>query len=380
MKLLMISGDRSVLQGKLGAFFYTLQELRKHFDRIDVICPRVALEKMEIPESGHHFAASGSGGKQGEVYFHPCPNSLLFQVAWIVSKGKSLIAKHGHDVMTVHDYPPFYNSMGARKLHRKTGVPYAIEVHHIVGWPKAANTHELIGRLMTRFCIRRNAKRAAGVRVVNATVEGQLEKWGVPREKIFNVSSLYLDKDILTSDLRPPIAYDVSFCGRLVPNKGLENVIRAVEQIPEARLLIIGDGPERQPMEELADKLGIANRVTFLGWLPTQEAVIGAIQTARVFVMNSTSEGGPRIALEAMGSGMPVIVTPVGVMPEVIEDGKNGVITSGDIDDLKVKINELMQNEMRRESLATEAKKVLQTYERGELVKRYADFLKHLAV
>lgn len=116
MKLLMISGDRSILEGKLGAFFYTVQELRKHWDRIDVICPRIKQANMERPESGHRFMHEGEGG---EVYFHPCPRSLLFQVPWILNKGTLLIEQHGHDVMTVHDYPPFYNSTGARLLKKK---------------------------------------------------------------------------------------------------------------------------------------------------------------------------------------------------------------------------------------------------------------------
>lgn len=377
MKLLMISGDRSVLQGKLGAFFYTLQELRKHFERIDIICPRVKQKNIEMPESGHRFMHKGEGG---EVYFHPCPRSLLFQVPWIVSKGKTLIQQHGHSIMTAHDYPPFYNSQGAYKLSRKTGVPYALEVHHLVGWPKPANLSERIGSLMNWLYMNRNCKPAAGVRVVNDTVKKKLVTWGVPEKKIHKVSSLYLDKDVLTSDIKPPVSYDVSFCGRLVANKGLKEVILATEKLKDVRLLVIGDGPERDRMEKLAHDLGIGNRVTFLGWLPTQEAVMGAIQTARMFIMNSKSEGGPRIALEAMGSGMPVVVTPVGVMPEIVRDGVNGIFTTGEVDDVAKKIDALLRNDQLREDMAKEAMKVLDVYERSQLIKDYADFLKGLAL
>ncbi len=376
MKLLMISGDRSVLQGKMGAFFYTLQELRKHWDRIDVICPRVQEEYMDAPESGHRFQQDEQGG---EVYFHPCPQSLLFQSKWIYERGASLIEKHSHSVMTVHDYPPFYNSSGAWKLHKKTGVPYALEIHHIVGWPKAASLSEWVGRVISRMYIGKRAGRASGVRVVNAAVKTQLVEWGVPERIVSIVPSFYLDRDILSADLKPPVAYDVSFCGRLVANKGLRELIMAVSDIAEARLLIIGDGPERRPMEELVRHLKMQNRVTFLGWLPTQEAVIGALQTARIFVMNSTSEGGPRVALEAMGCGMPVLTTKVGLMPEVITDGKNGVFTDGTAKDLTEKITYLLSNDTLRTQLGSEAKKILDVYERSALIKQYADFVKSLA-
>ena len=132
-------------------------------------------------------------------------------------------------------------------------------------------------------------------------------------------------------------------------------------------------------MEDKVAELHIGNRVTFLGWLPTQEAVSGAIQTARIFVMCSKSEGGPRVALEAMGCGMPVIVTKVGVMPEVVRDGINGVFTTGKSSDLAAKIEHLLNNEKKRDSLGHEAKKVLDTYERSRLIKQYAEFLKGLA-
>ncbi|MCA9370991.1 MAG: glycosyltransferase family 4 protein [Candidatus Peregrinibacteria bacterium] len=330
---------------------------------------------MERPESGHRFMHEGEGG---EVYFHPCPRSLLFQVPWILNKGTLLIEQHGHDVMTVHDYPPFYNSTGARLLKKKTGVPYALELHHIVGCPKAADLSEWIGCLMTRIHVRFGIGSASGIRVVNETTRNTLVSWGVHPQMIHVVPSFYLDSEVLGADLRPPIAYDISFCGRLVPNKGLREVIMAVSLLPDARLLVIGDGPERQSMETLTKKLGIENRVTFLGWLPTQEAVIGAIQTARMFIMNSTSEGGPRVALEAMGCGMPVLSTRVGVMPEVIHDGVNGMFTSGTCDDVAQKISILLRDDSLRERIADEAKKVLKTYERSTLVCDYADFLKKL--
>jgi glycosyltransferase involved in cell wall biosynthesis len=374
MKLLMISGDRSILEGKMGAFWYTLQEMRKHWDRIDIICPRITEKQLTVSESGNRLESDIKEG--GEVFFHPCSHSLLFQVSWIMNRGRHLIKQHGHDVMTVHDYPPFYNGIGARKLHKKTHVPYVVEIHHIVGWPKAASFTEWIGRTMSKWYLSTDTKYASAVRVVNGTVEKQLRAWGVPGKKIENISSFYLDRDVLSAVNKPPVSYDVSFCGRLVANKGLSELLEAIQKLEGVRLLVIGDGPERTKMEQKANMLDIADRVTFLGWLPTQEAVSGAIQTARVFVMNSKSEGGPRVALEAMACGMPVIVTEVGVMPEVVKDGRNGLFTTGTADDLAGKISGLLKNEMMRDSLASEASKVLDLYERSKLIRQYTDFLK----
>ncbi|MDD5623207.1 MAG: glycosyltransferase [Candidatus Peribacteraceae bacterium] len=375
MKLLMVSGDRSILQGKRGAFWYTLQELRKHFDRIDILCPRAT--DVVTNGNNHHHPAAIAGG--GEVHFHPCPLGLWYQSHWIVKQGKTLFREHHHDVMTVHEYPPFYNGRGALRLHRATGIPFVLEVHHVVGIPAPASFAERLGRWLSRWVLPRHARAAAAVRVVNTAMRDLLCSWGIPAEKVQIVSSFYLDRELLAKDVRPPISYDVSFCGRLVPNKQLALLIEAIADMPEIRLLVVGDGPERARCEALARKLSMQERATFLGWMPSAEAVIAAVQTARIFVMNSSSEGGPRSALEAMGCGMPVVATPVGIMPEIIEDGVNGVFTDGSKGDLRRKITRLLQDEALRNRLGAEARKVLDRFDRVRLIRQYADFLQSIA-
>ncbi|MDD5751636.1 MAG: glycosyltransferase [Candidatus Peribacteraceae bacterium] len=373
MKLLMISGDRSILQGKRGAFWYTLQELRTHFDRIDILCPHVS-RVLPLPPDP---AAKPSQG--GEVHFHPAPHGLWYQPFWILKRGKALIAQHHHEVMTVHEYPPFFNGAGAIRLHRKTGIPFLLEIHHVVGLPAPASLAERIGAWLSHRVLPRHGRRATAVRVVNPSVGDLLYTWGVPVDRIRLAPSFYLDRALLSRDVRPPLSYDVSFCGRLVPNKKLATLIEAIADIPEVRLLVIGDGPERKRCEALAKKLGMQERITFLGWLSSAEAVMGAVETARMFVMNSSSEGGPRSVLEAMAMGMPVIATSVGIMPHVIEDGVNGLFTDGSKGDLRRKIMRLLEDEALRTRMGQEARKILDRFERSALVRQYADLLKSLA-
>ena len=371
MKLLMISGDRSILQGKKGAFWYTLEEMLKHWERIDVICPRpggMENGKWKM-ENEHPFE---------NVWLHSSSRGLISQSRWIVEKGKELIGTYHHNVITAQEYPPFYNGIGACHLHKATGVPYALEVHHIVGWPHAASFTEWMGRKLSRWQIPKSAHHAGGVRVVNQEVKDILTRWNVPAEKIHVVSSFYLDAEKLRPDPSVQKKYDVVFCARLVPNKGLEDVLRAVAGLQNVTLLIAGDGPERKKMEFLARSLQITDRVHFAGWLPEQNAVIAAIQSARVFVMHSKSEGGPRIALEAMACGMPVISTKVGVMPEVIEDGISGVCTDGTVQDLQRNVQKLLGDESLMTSIGREAQKITQKFERRRLVKEYAEFLKSI--
>ena len=375
MKLLMISGDRSILSGQQGAFWYTLQEMRKHWDRIDIICPRISKSGKLKTESGK----SQAHDIPNNVFFHPCSWGLLRQSLWIEEKGKRLIAEHHHDVMTVHEYPPFYNGRGALALHKKTGIPFALEIHHIVGWPVTSGITEWVGRELSRWVLPSEARRARKVRTVSTAIEEELKHWGIPSEKLSIIPSFYLDHDLIGRTVAPPKSYDIAFCARLVPNKGLMNVIRSLEYLPDARLLVIGDGPMRAEADKLIHAMKIQNHVTFLGWLPTLEAVLDGILAARTFVMASTSEGGPRSALEAMACGMPVIATRVGVMPEVIEDGENGLFTDGSPKDIAAKVEILLKDAKKREHMGKAARKILDRFERGKLVEKYAEFLKGIA-
>lgn len=368
----MISGDRSLLRGEKGAFWYTLEEFSKHWERIDIICPRAEgrSEKGEVRRMESFF---------GNVFVHPSPWTLWHQPKWILEQGTKIWQAYRPDVMTVHEYPPFLNGSGAKKLSAKTGIPYAIEIHHIVGYPVAADFKETIGRWMSRLYLSRDTSTAAAVRVVNKTVAELLPKWGVSKAKVRVVPSFYLDRTKLVPDASIQKKYDIAFCGRLVSNKGLSNVIHALTLLPDATLLVVGDGPERQAAHQLTKKLGVEHRVEFLGWLPTQEAVMRQLQSAKVFVMNSKSEGGPRVALEAMAVGLPIVATKVGIMPEVIIDGRNGMLTTGEPDDLAAKLRTLLGDQVLREQMSEAAKDVINRFERSSLIARYAQFLQDLA-
>lgn len=365
MNLLMVSGDRSLLQEKKGAFWYTLEEFSKHWDRVDIICPGVR--------------GTSDCAVHGNVYVHPSPKRLWYQPWWILKKGKELHKQNAFDVMTVHEYPPFYNGIGARWLSKAISVPYALEIHHIVGWPTPASFAEYLGRILSRFYLAIDASTAAAVRTVNETVKERLIKWDISSEKIQVVPSFYLDRELLSSIPEQQEEYDIAFCARLVENKGVKELLDAVTLLEGVRLVVIGDGPERSLMEKRAKQNGIADRVTFTGWLSTQEEVMKTIKSAKMFVMNSKSEGGPRVLLEAMACGMPVVSTPVGIAQTVIRVNENGVLSTGSAQNLGFRIQTLLKDEGLRSTLGKNAQEVLKQFDRPTLVKAYADFLKNIS-
>lgn len=368
----MISGDRSIPEGRKGAFYATLQGLCIQWDRIDIICPRAK-------RSGHEAEQFRKDLQNHNIFFHPNPGSLFSQVRWITKKGAELHAHYHYSVLTIHEYPPFYNGRGGLRLAKNIRIPALLEVHHIVGHPLAANAFEWIGRTLSRFILPAEARRSSAVRTVNSDVKNMLTSWGVQAGKIAVVPSFYLDRDLLTQTTEQQKKFDLVFCARLVPNKGLNRVLEALSQLPSVSLLVIGDGPKKAAWQAYATSLGVSDRVTFTGWLPTQKDVVQAIKSARVFLMNSTSEGGPRSALEAMACGLPVITTPVGVMADVVEEGVNGIFTTGEAPDLVQCIHSLLTHPDACTAMGKEACRVLETFERTQLIQDYSDFLQSLA-
>lgn len=371
MKLLMISGDRSLACGKQGAFMQMLEEFSRHWERIDIVCP--------IPNPNPIPKRRGERENFENVFIHPSSHGLWYQPFWIRKKGSELIGAYGHDVMTVHDYPPFYNGIGARMLRHRAEIPAVLEIHHIVGWPKSASLSEHVGRALSRWMLPSHIQSFDAMRTVNHTTKELLASWGVPSEKIQVVPSFYLDHAPSMASRGQPKRFDVVFCSRLVANKGLLEAIDALVLVPGATMLVIGDGPLGSTAEEKVHATDSSDRITFTGWLPDQTTVLQAMSSGRVFVMNSKSEGGPRSALEAMACGVPVIATRVGVMPDVVRDGINGLFTTGDATDLAEKIRSILASPEKQASMGREAARITERFERVQMIKNYADFLKDIA-
>ena len=115
--------------------------------------------------------------------------------------------------------------------------------------------------------------------------------------------------------------------GRLHPNKGFDTLINAVAAVPETWLWIAGDGPERQALEDLAESLGVAQRVRFLGW---QDAVHPLLLAADVFVCPSRHEPFGNVIIEAWAAGKPVVTTANQGASEYATDGSTALIAAVD--------------------------------------------------
>lgn len=132
-------------------------------------------------------------------------------------------------------------------------------------------------------------------------------------------------------DPRTPL---VGIVARLVPIKGLDvfldAAVRVHADLANARFVVVGDGEERSALAERTRRLGIADRVRFLGWRADLAAIYGDLD---VLALTSRNEGTPVSIIEAMAAGRPVVATAVGGVPDLVADGVSGLLApAGDAD------------------------------------------------
>ena len=144
---------------------------------------------------------------------------------------------------------------------------------------------------------------------------------------------------------------------RLTEQKGHRVLLDALAQMPDlsqAHLVIVGDGPLRDELQRQAAGLGLADRVRFLGARRDLGNILAAID---VFVMPSFWEGLPLAMVLAMGAGLPVVATRVAGIPEVVQDGVNGLlVTPGESGELGAALSRVVNDDTTRVLLGQAAR------------------------
>jgi glycosyltransferase involved in cell wall biosynthesis len=146
------------------------------------------------------------------------------------------------------------------------------------------------------------------------------------------------------------------FLGNLMQRKGIFDLLQAVARLPAElppwRLTVAGGG-EVERCQALAAELGIADRVRFAGWVD-QARARSLLAEADMLVLPSYDEGLPLVILEALGMGTPVVCTPVGAIPEVLEDLRTALfVRPGSPQDLSRKLQLLLEDAALRRTLST---------------------------
>lgn len=153
--------------------------------------------------------------------------------------------------------------------------------------------------------------------------------------------------------------------GRLIPRKALQDLIRVLHtlQNPNIKLIVIGDGPEKTRLEELAKSLNVSDRIFFFGYV-SDENKFQLLNVSDIYVSSSQHEGFGIVFLEAMASGLPVVCYDNGGQADFLIDQKTGfLVNHGDRELLTRKIEDLCEN--------TELRKRMSQFNRQYIKKFY---------
>ncbi|MGW2329498.1 glycosyltransferase [Streptomyces sp. NPDC001700] len=239
------------------------------------------------------------------------------------------IRSGGYDLVHTHLYRAcVYGRIAARLA----GVRAVIATEHALG-ERTVDGRPLNPAVRARYLA---AERLGSATVaVSAAVADRLRDWGVPNHRIHLVPNGIDARHFrFTPAARtaararlaiPEHAFVVGAVGRLVPAKRFDTAVRAVANVPGARLLLVGEGPERPALEDLAARLGAADRVRLLGERDGAVAspddrpagLPGLLAAMDVLVSPSAEEAFGLAALEALASGLPVLHTACPALDEL---------------------------------------------------------------
>jgi len=193
------------------------------------------------------------------------------------------------------------------------------------------------GRLLKRL----TAGRLAAHLAVGAGAAREVERLcGLPADSIRPVPNAVPDLgEPAPTPVRPPGELVIGAVGRLHAQKGLDVLVRAMTGLPAARLVLVGDGPERGALERLADELGVRSRLEITGWTERARDLLPGFD---VVAIPSRYEGFPLVLLEAMLAARPVVATGVGSVTDALVPGETGMLVPvGDVPALTAALRRL---------------------------------------
>jgi glycosyltransferase involved in cell wall biosynthesis len=205
-------------------------------------------------------------------------------------------------------------------------------------------------------------RRAAHVFVPSAYLRAVALGWGLDPERVSVLPNPAPRLPVLPSrdELRRALgmsgdALVLGFAGRLTAQKALDDLFEALAAVPEAVLLLLGDGPERERLERLVRELALEGRVSFLGG-GDRDAVLRLFAASDAAVLSSAWENFPHTVVEALAVGTPVVATAVGGVPEIVRDGVNGLLVpAGDPAALGLALRRIGEDAELRRRLAAAA-------------------------
>jgi L-malate glycosyltransferase len=251
------------------------------------------------------------------------------------------------DLVHAHQYTPFFYGLSARLFHRRPAVLFTEHGRHFPDYPRPKR--KVVNRLLLE---RRDRVIGVGQAVRRALIDNE----GIPARRVSviyngidtgNIAALNHDRDAVRRELGFGSGeFVILLVARLDYLKdhatAVRTMKRVIAQCPQARLVLVGEGPEQLAVRQLIEAHQLTGHIRFLG---LRKDVCRLLQASDVFLLTSISEGIPLTIIEAMAAGLPVVATRVGGVPEVVEEDQTGLLAhSGSDVELAAQLLKLAQD------------------------------------
>lgn len=264
---------------------------------------------------------------------------------------RALAMRTGAQVVHAHGYKA---DVYVYLALRSESIPFISTCHSWLNSDVVAMLYGLLDRLVLR--------KYAAVVAVSDELKLKLYRAGIKKDKVHFVRNgidLRPFTNAMPSLRKSKSGLTVGWIARLSREKGSDIFLKAVVKVlaiyPETQFVMVGDGPDRSMLEQLVGELGIKDSVSLIGRREDMPSVYASLD---IMVSSSRQEGLPMAILEGMGSKLPVVATMVGNVPNVIQDGVNGLLVpSEDVKSLAEGIIRLLEDEELRRRLGSEARR-----------------------
>jgi glycosyltransferase involved in cell wall biosynthesis len=217
----------------------------------------------------------------------------------------------------------------------------------------------LLWRVLTKWVIRR----ADMVAPVSAELEKIMYDLGTPVEKC-HLPRFGVDTEMFhpsADPVRKPDELRLIFVGALVPKKGLQVLLEALAhpEFSRVHLTVVGDGYYAPELKSICAQIGFRDRTEWTGMLPHDE-VAQLMRASHVLCLPSFTEGSPNVIKEAMATGIPVVASRVGGIPETVREGETAFLFQpGDVEELRQRLLQFVNDPEMIERMGTAGRELL---------------------
>lgn len=308
-------------------------------------------------------------GSAAELFYFPCPGKFS---PGALKALRAHLRAHRNDLVHAHGYKSdlygFLATAAARCGAR------LVATNHT--WKLRSFSERIYKALDSRVL-----RRLPAVAAVSSAVSDEMQSLGIAAGRISVIyNGVSIDggeqtraqaRRVLGLDLHDLVLGCVA---SLTSEKAHQDLIRAFARLqgraPRARLVLVGEGPERENLQLLVRSLGLGERVLFAGQRQDAKALYPAFD---LFALVSYAEGLPMAMLEAMAASLPVVVSAVGAIPQVVHPMVHGLLTTpGDIDGIADSLALLQSDPLLRQSLGANARnRVVSNYSVQRMARDY---------